>query len=261
MPSVSGSQHRLFGFWKSHPEARPHSLSAEQVSEWLHADKGKHFAKADGGAANDQPSGKVDRALGIVRMHKDFGGAGGFPSNPPFFARAEARGETTPDYGLVSSAVPGRTDRHPADVAAGTYVLPADVVSGLAEGNTLSGAAVIDRALHSAPFGIQSPHLRGSGRPIPAPPRPYEPPEVKFAKGGQVDNGKVPIIIAGGEFLIPPHIVAFHKMLGGGDPNNKDPKAYQEALSRGHDVLDAFVKHARGKTIKDLKHLPGPRKD
>jgi hypothetical protein len=44
MPSVSGRQHRFFGFLKSHPEeaAKKH-VSMGVVNEFLHADKGMHF--------------------------------------------------------------------------------------------------------------------------------------------------------------------------------------------------------------------------
>jgi hypothetical protein len=288
-------------------------MSAEQVEEWLHSDKGKHFAKADGGVAgfsddgihdperdDDErkkrqqiaemqamqgpkaSGGAVDQAMSIVRSsvfghskephaerssHRK-GYAFGGMDNPPYFARQEAREENAPDsYGLMASGVPGRTDRHPIDVAAGTYVLPADVVSGLGEGNTMAGAAVIDKMLHSMPYGIQPPNARGhGGERIPRPPTPYRPPAIKeeqLAQGGSAEgrqDGKVPIIIAGGEFLIDPSRVAYHKMLGAGDANNKDPKHFQAALTRGHDILDAFVKHARSKHIKDLKGLPGPSK-
>jgi hypothetical protein len=55
----------------------------------------------------------------------------------------------------------------------------------------------------------------------------------------------VDIVAAGGEFIVPPDKVA---ELGGGD------------LKRGHDLLDAMVKHIRKTTIKTLKRLPGPKK-
>ena len=66
---------------------------------------------------------------------------------------------------------------------------------------------------------------------------------------GKADGGAasgVPIVAAGGEYVIPPEDVVH---IGGGD------------LDHGHKVLDAFVKKMRQKTIKTLQNLPGPKKD
>ena len=41
MPSVSGAQHRFFGWAKSHPKES--GVDPKVSSEFLHADKGKHF--------------------------------------------------------------------------------------------------------------------------------------------------------------------------------------------------------------------------
>ena len=65
-----------------------------------------------------------------------------------------------------------------------------------------------------------------------------------FAEGGATSG--VPIVAAGGEYVIPPEDVVH---IGGGD------------LDHGHKVLDAFVKKMRQKTIKTLQNLPGPKKD
>ena len=65
-----------------------------------------------------------------------------------------------------------------------------------------------------------------------------------FARGGSTDA--VPIVAAGGEYVIPPEDVMH---LGNGD------------LDHGHKILDAFVKKMREKTIKTLQGLPGPKKD
>jgi len=71
------------------------------------------------------------------------------------------------------------------------------------------------------------------------PPRPSS-----FATGGA--TGGVPIVAAGGEYVIPPEDVTH---IGGGD------------LDHGHKILDAFVKKMRQKTIKTLQGLPGPKRD
>jgi hypothetical protein len=64
------------------------------------------------------------------------------------------------------------------------------------------------------------------------------------AAGGATEG--VPIVAAGGEYVIPPEDVVH---IGGGD------------LDHGHKVLDAFVKKMRQKTIKTLQNLPGPKRD
>jgi len=67
---------------------------------------------------------------------------------------------------------------------------------------------------------------------------------VPRASGGVADG--VPIVAAGGEYVIPPEDVIH---IGGGD------------LDHGHKILDAFVRKMRLKTIKTLQNLPGPKKD
>ena len=68
--------------------------------------------------------------------------------------------------------------------------------------------------------------------------------KIGFADGGATSG--VPIVAAGGEYVIPPEDVVH---IGGGD------------LDHGHKILDAFVKKMRQKTIKTLQNLPGPKKD
>jgi hypothetical protein len=70
-----------------------------------------------------------------------------------------------------------------------------------------------------------------------------------MADGGEAkaeDDGSVPIVAAGGEFVAHPEQV---RWIGGGD------------LDRGHRVLDMFVKKIRADMIRTLKNLPGPRRD
>ena len=64
------------------------------------------------------------------------------------------------------------------------------------------------------------------------------------AAGGA--TGGIPIVAAGGEYVISPEAVV---RIGGGD------------LDHGHKVLDSFVKKMRQKTIRTLQKLPGPKKD
>ena len=98
------------------------------------------------------------------------------------------------------------------------------------------------------PYGALIPSARpaGSGPPG-APGIAGEKMGPNIKRGGMVKGGEmVPVVLAGGEFVVPPHIVT---SVGGGDPE------------KGHNEFDKFVKAVRGTTIKTLKKLPGPRKD
>jgi hypothetical protein len=207
----------------------------------------------------------------------------------PWWTRQETK-ET--DQGFLNSAVPGRTDHIPANPATNSYVIPADVVAGLGEGNSLAGAHVLDMAFGSAPYGTRMPPAHhGSGPPRVSPPRlpqdargggisgltgydrtfghdiihlaDYRPRHFAFggdalgvSRGGargsndvvpfpQQRSNRVPIMAAGGEYIVHPHIVA---TLGRGD------------VRRGHKLLDKFVLQQRAKHIHTLKKLPGPVK-
>lgn len=127
--------------------------------------------------------------------------------------------------GPLHSVVPGRTDHLPISVPEHSYVLPADVVSALGEGNTAAGMRLLNRQFGTSP--------------------------IRRALGGRTgqmgQTGKpVDIAAAGGEYVVPPEHVA---TLGNGN------------LQHGHAVLDAFVKHVRASTVKTLRKMPGPKKD
>jgi hypothetical protein len=165
--------------------------------------------------------------------------------------------------GLITMAVGGRTDHIPMNVLEGSYVLPADIVSGLGEGNTLAGTKLIDKMFNSGPFGLSA-----KAPTFAAVPKPslgeygsmqsmfgtqnlgqINAPQKAAAGGGPVLSGKyrpVPIVAAGGEYVIHPDVV---KKLGNGD------------MERGHNYLDNFVKGVRKHLIKTLSKLPGPRRD
>lgn len=132
-----------------------------------------------------------------------------------------------PVIGPLHSDVAGRTDHLPIDVPAGAYVIPADIVSALGEGNTMAGTKVLDDMFRRLKGAAATTSSAGPAAPA-------------FAKGGAV-----PIVAAGGEYVVPPETVA---NIGGGD------------IDKGHEILDAFVKHVRAKTVETLKKLPGPSK-
>jgi len=148
--------------------------------------------------------------------------------------------------GMINSSVPGRTDKLPMNVAAGSYVLPADIPSALGQGNSAAGGQILSKMFSSGPYGLPTMHA-GSGRGPGAGhlPRPPAAPKMHFAEGGEAGDDHIPIIAAGGEFIIHPDVV---KDLGHGD------------ITKGHRVLDQFVLHTRKEHIKTLKKLPGPKR-
>ncbi len=74
---------------------------------------------------------------------------------------------------------------------------------------------------------------------------PAPPPLKVYAAGGASKGDGVDCLLAGGEFIVPPHVV---RILGGGD------------MKRGHRILDAFVVTQRKKIIAQMKKLPGPKR-
>ena len=179
------------------------------------------------------------RASNAMKMQKATGGA---------IDRADriARERSIPTHtGIINMAVGGRTDHIPMNVLANSYVLPADIVSGLGEGNTLAGSKILDQ-MFGGPLGAKVPTDRANPH-FPAG-KFYEPVQSsKAATGGRLRNHKVvPIIAAGGEYVVHPDVV--HN-LGGGDAES------------GHDYLDNFVRYVRAHTAKTLQTLPGPKRD
>lgn len=167
-----------------------------------------------------------------------------------------AKEKGTPCHeGLITMAVGGRTDHIPMNVLEGSYVLPADIVSGLGEGNTLAGSKIIDNMFSSSPMGVKTPNFRATAQHVPQisgwqmAPTQQDVNKPQAASGGLIRSGTykpVPIVAAGGEYVIHPDVV---KRVGGGDMN------------RGHEWLDHFVKGVRKHLIKTLSKLPGPKRD
>jgi hypothetical protein len=180
----------------------------------------------------------IAAALNTARKVK----AGGGPFSPPEPSMPDAPsafegGTTTKVHsGPIHSPVAGRTDHLPMHVASGSYVIPADIISAMGEGNTMAGFKVAQN-IFSTPF-------MGAGTPYGGRGLPYGAPMPHKAAGGS--TGTVPIVAAGGEYVIDPKSV---EHLGGG------------SLDDGHKILDEFVKQMRAKTVKTLKSLPGPKKD
>jgi len=143
--------------------------------------------------------------------------------------------------GPIHSSVAGRTDHLPIHVPSGSYVIPADIISSMGEGNTMAGFKVAQSIFSATPdgeskLGAELPYVSGG--------LPYGAEAPGKARGGYSET--VPIVAAGGEYVISPEEVA---ALGGGN------------MEDGHRILDEFVKQQRAKTVKTLKNLPGPKKD
>lgn len=77
--------------------------------------------------------------------------------------------------GPIHSSVAGRTDHLPMNVPSGAYVIPADIVSALGEGNTMAGFEILNDM-----FGVQ--------------------------KVGEEPGAE--IVAAGGEYVIAPSSIA-----------------------------------------------------
>ncbi len=130
-------------------------------------------------------------------------------------------GATKLHTGAIKAPVAGRTDHLPMHVPSGSYVIPADIVSAIGEGNTAHGFDIVDYMVKQ-----------------------------RMAFGGDVNEmgsgDPVAIVAAGGEYVIPPEaVIGF----GGGD------------MDAGHKALDEWVKFERANTIKTLQKLPPPKKD
>ena len=118
--------------------------------------------------------------------------------------------------GPIHSAVAGRTDHLNMHVPSGSYVIPADIVSSLGEGNTMAGFRAVKEMF-------------------------------KNAVGGDAPEGApVPIVAAGGEYVLSPQEVAW---VGKGD------------IDLGHKALDKWILDTRAELIKTLKNLSPPKTD
>ena len=91
-----------------------------------------------------------------VKAHKAEGGSLGLQT-----AGSRIRLHTGP----IHSAVAGRTDHLPMHVPHGAYVLPADIVSGMGQGNTVAGFKIAKQlpSIFSASFYGQE--KAGAGKP------------------------------------------------------------------------------------------------
>jgi len=199
---------------------------------------GGYIAKADGGGfSNNQQLGHVPELAPV-------------PKAPTMGNKVVVH------EGPIHSPVAGRTDHLPMHVKSGSYVIPADIIGAMGEGNTMAGFKVARRMFSSNPYFQKSMSPYGSSSPIyNSDEKPYG---ARAAGGGtpgighngapqdDEDDDLVPIVAAGGEYVISPQDVT---RLG------------EDDIDDGHKTLDSFVTKYRKKTIKVLQNLPGPHRD
>ena len=194
-----------------------------------------------GGLGDTAPGGGYGGTPGDSAGGSPAGDGGGTAGGAMKRGGSTAKGSSTkvkPHVGPIHSPVAGRTDHLPMHVKSGSYVIPADIISAMGEGNTMAGFKNA-KMLFGGQIYKSSNSEVNAGAPYGG--------ELPKAVGGPATDGElVPIIAAGGEYVIGPENVM---VIGGGD------------LDHGHKILDSFVKKMRAKTISTLQKLPGPKKD
>jgi hypothetical protein len=157
---------------------------SENISEMVHSGHPQNQA--------------VAAALNVARQAKSGKAFGG--KKVTMGPSTHNRQVTTFHTGPIHSPVAGRTDHLPMHVKAGSYVIPADIVGAMGEGNTMAGFKIARKMFESKPYFAES--------------GPYGAKDVTKASGGSVEL--VPIVAAGGEYVISPEKAT---EIGGGDMN------------------------------------------
>jgi hypothetical protein len=193
---------------------------------------------------NNSPDGFRDGGAALqtaYRVKREGFASGGSPT--PWQVRSEAHSMV--HSGPIQSIVPGRTDHHPMSVASGSYVINADTVSHIGQNNSNAGQAILSHMFGgSGPYGMGRDMATRSGHGMPAASKMRMRSDVGGARG-EGRSGPVEINAAGGEFVVPPEVVA---RIGQGD------------VARGHEILDKWMEKTRKEHIRTLQRLPGPAK-
>jgi hypothetical protein len=213
-----------------------------------HAAAGSQASGAEGAAnarggtiGGMRPPGLMPPHLGMhfKPPHLADGGMGiPLSQADPWWTRREASSDGGQSAGgFLAGTTGGRQDAVKTTAPAGAYVLPADVVAGLGEGNSLAGAKVWQTILQSGPWGTPEPRgARGMG-----PPRP---PSLGRAAGGAAPAPQhADVALSHGEIVVSPAEVQW---FGKGD------------MKKGWHELDKFVMEQRHKYARKLLRLPGP---
>jgi len=125
-------------------------------------------------------------------------------------------------HGLLTGSTPGRADKINTSVRDNTFIIPAHVVSALGAGNTMAGAAKLDKMF---PTISKSPKSKKDGG------RPHQ------------KHDHVKVALSDGEYRVPPECVL---AVGKGD------------MARGHRLLKMACEHITNKAAEQLKHMPKP---
>ena len=195
-------------------------------------------------AINPAAQPPMRRGGGIPR--RDMGGGLGMSlsqADPWWTRREAASADQSSSGGFLAGTTGGRADTVKTTAPGGAYVLPADVVAGLGDGNSLAGARVWDEILRSGPRGIP---LERGARGMGPPRAPSVGRGEGWLKGGGVHGQPArptPVALSHGEIVVAPEHVA---MIGGGD------------IHKGHDKLDQFVLAVRRRYTKHLTQLKPP---
>lgn len=238
LPQVGGGA--PMGMVQTEPAPAPSQGNTGDVSGGISEGNASNTSTDDGGDGGMYRGGRAAYAKGsLVDALPPVGDkikpAEDLEPGTPFFGGPG--GELSKAHvGPIHSPVAGRTDHLPMHVHSGSYVVPADIISAIGEGNTMAGFKAAESLFSESLYGSQ---------PYGQPPSPYGA-EMPKAAGGSAGHDLVPIVAAGGEYVISPEEV---KAIGRGD------------MDYGHKILDSFVKKMRHKTITTLKKLPGPKKD
>lgn len=171
-----------------------------------------------------------------MRNAREYGHAAGGGVQTPMGERYASR--QLFHEGFLHSNVPGRTDKLPISVQGGAYVLPADHVAALGQGNSLAGANTVNKMFKMGPYGMPL-----GGAKMAKASAPHLNLRAHMARGGHQKN--VPIIAAGGEIVIPPDKII----------------ARFGNLAKGHKALDRWVIETRKNHVKTLRKLKPPKQD
>lgn len=245
---------------------------SQNISEMVHAGhpqkqavaaalrNARQYGDASGGRTKPDPADALRKVLqspapepvtpttpedSLAQMRRLLGApraSGGI--TPPMGSRFAARQAF--HEGFLHSNVPGRTDKLPISVSGGAYVLPADHVAALGQGNSLAGADRVNKMFKMGPYGTPASPQHAARATVPKLNLTPKAPKMTLKGGGIEGHGKpTNIIAAGGEMTIPPHKII---------------ERYGD-LKKGHRELDRWVLSTRAAHIKTLKKLKPPKDD
>lgn len=182
---------------------------SENIRREMEASRPQKQAVAIALRVQREAKAKKRGAGGRVPGYAPGGGVNVGATAAPFYVRNAARQMASPS-GIIKSAVPGRTDRVPMGVPAGSYVIPADTVSALGQGNSLAGAKGLSQLFKMGPYGSPAAKVAMPRRPG------------KFADGGAVHpvTGRPILRNDDGTIATEESITITNPLLNGGAPTN-----------------------------------------